>query len=99
MDKEGVFVTVYMFDNEEDFKKHMKAHIGNNNRKKQCPVCGEYFSRLDIHSRLHKEFSELKDNEIHYCDKCPRVFTNPNTFRRHQMMHEKNKCRIYTMRS
>ncbi|GFO12015.1 Zinc finger protein 845 [Plakobranchus ocellatus] len=80
---------VRVYTNQAEFANHMAYH--ENNKKKQCPVCGKFVSRMDKHLLSHRTLQEMDESELWMCHKCPMKFKLKSSFIRHLASHSEER--------
>ena len=80
---------VRVYTNQVEFESHMAYH--ENNKKKQCPVCGKFVSRMDKHLLSHRTLQEMDESELWMCHKCPMKFKLKSSFIRHLASHSEER--------
>lgn len=82
------------FDRNCELNRHLKIHLGRNERPHRCPACGEGFlypKDLSRHQRKHVEQASAKITfycEVHGCTNTEGFSRRDNLLRHHRRQHE-----------
>lgn len=69
-----------MFQNKEDFSRHMKTHEISKKRH-QCEICGKRFEEV---RSLKNHMLTHSDTTPYHCDQCEGKFKSKDTLRKHK---------------